>query len=71
MPTCHEMRKDEVYYCPICGIELLVVAECRDVGKPDSECSCLEDDPIQVCCAFNCCGRPLEKKSSKDPSLGR
>ena len=66
MPTCHEMRKGEIYYCPVCGIELLVVGECRDVGKSADECSCLKEDPIQVCCAFNCCGRPLEKRGGVD-----
>ncbi len=66
MPTCHDMRKGESYYCPECGIELLVTVECKDVGKAASDCSCLEDDPIQVCCAFNCCGKPLEKRSDSE-----
>jgi hypothetical protein len=34
MPSCHDMRKGEIYVCPDCGIELQVVNECKDVGTP-------------------------------------
>ncbi|MBD3236236.1 MAG: hypothetical protein GF330_06010 [Candidatus Eisenbacteria bacterium] len=61
MPNCHEMRQDEVYVCPDCGLELKVVKECRDAGKPASECGCHDDN--QNACTMSCCGKELVKKS--------
>ncbi len=60
MTNCHEMKLGEVYVCKDCGLELQVVKECRDQGKPAAECACHDDggDP----CTFSCCGKPLEKK---------
>ncbi len=57
--SCHDMRIDEVYVCPDCGLELKVVAECKDAGKPASDCGCGDDEGH---CALTCCGKPLVKK---------
>lgn len=60
MANCHEMRKSEIYMCEGCGIELQVMKECKDVGKPAGDCNCSgEKEP----CIIACCGTPLTKKS--------
>ncbi len=40
MTNCHEMKMGETYHCADCGLELQVVNECRDVGKPADQCGC-------------------------------
>jgi hypothetical protein len=59
MASCHEMKKDEIYTCPDCGLELKVVAVCKDAGQGDG-CECSEDDHDH--CSIACCGKPLVKK---------
>jgi hypothetical protein len=47
---CHDMKTGQLFRCEDCGLELKVVNECRDAGKPgdcDSECKLV------------CCGKPL------------
>jgi hypothetical protein len=61
MANCHDMRKGETYVCEDCGIELMVVKECKDVGTPTEECGC---HPDKEPCTFSCCGKPLVKKGS-------
>jgi hypothetical protein len=56
MASCHEMKLGQVYVCGGCGLELKVVKECKEVGKPDDECSC------EVHGGFECCGEPLTLK---------
>jgi len=53
------MKKGEVYTCPDCGIELQVIKECRDAGKPADDCGCHDDDEP---CGFTCCGEALVLK---------
>lgn len=55
MPDCHEMKKGQIYMCKDCGLELQVVAECKDCGTPAEACGC---GP----CTFVCCDEPLELK---------
>lgn len=45
------MKKDQIYTCPSCGIELQVIKECMECGDDDACCK----DP----CDFSCCGVPL------------
>ena len=61
MPNCHEMRKDEIYVCEGCGLELQVINECKEAGTPAEECGCHPSDEIPE---FSCCGKPLVKKES-------
>jgi predicted nucleic acid-binding Zn ribbon protein len=48
------MKLGQVYACEECGLELKVVKECKEFGKPDEECSC------EVHGGFECCGGPLK-----------
>jgi hypothetical protein len=59
MTHCHDMRQDEIYYCADCGIELKVVKECKDVGKPAADCNC---HPPMAPCTFACCGKDMVKR---------
>lgn len=59
MANCHEMKQDSVYVCRTCGLELRVVAECRDAGTPAEDCGCHDGRPE---CRFMCCGAELVKK---------
>jgi hypothetical protein len=56
MADCHEMRKGQVYMCEECGLELQVVAECKDAGTPSEKCQ-------HNSCDFACCDQPLKLKS--------
>lgn len=58
MPNCHEMKFGQVYFCENCGLELQVVRECHDVGKPVGDC---DHEP----CTMICCGRELKLKEEK------
>ena len=55
MVNCHEMKKGTVYVCDGCGLELQVMSECKDAGKPAEDCSCAP-------CMLRCCGKDLELK---------
>lgn len=59
MASCHDMKKGEIYVCGDCGLELMVVNECRNSGKPADACGCHDDDDT---CSITCCGKGLEKK---------
>jgi hypothetical protein len=59
MPNCHEMKNGEIYSCEDCGLELQVIKECKDSGKPAEECGC---HPAAGPCTFSCCGKDLVKK---------
>ena len=54
MKTCHDLRLDQVYECPDCGLQVKVVKECHDVGKPVDECC-----DSEATCALKCCGKEL------------
>ncbi len=59
MPKCHDLKKNEVYGCGQCKLELQVISEC--------EC----DDSTEVCacytqpnsCVFSCCNEEMKKIS--------
>jgi hypothetical protein len=57
MPSCHEMKKGEIYVCEDCGLEIQVVKECKDCGQEEAACGCDED------CNFACCGEEMKKKA--------
>ncbi len=61
MTTCHDMRLDEVYSCPDCGLEVTVTKECADVGQHSEPTDCCNPGSDKEC-ALTCCGRPLVKK---------
>jgi hypothetical protein len=54
------MKMDEIYECKGCGLQLKVVAECKDVGKPVADCGC--HDAKEQECHITCCGHDLVKK---------
>lgn len=60
MASCHDMKKGETYVCRECGLELMVVTECRDSGKPVQSCNCHDDNHDN--CSIACCGQDMEKK---------
>lgn len=59
MPSCHEMKMNQVYVCKECGLELKVVKECDECGTEEhsAACGCAEG------CSFDCCGNPMTLKS--------
>ncbi|MDW5563352.1 MAG: hypothetical protein SA339_09010 [Methanomassiliicoccus sp.] len=60
MPSCNEMKMDQVYVCESCGLELRVVKECSECGTETSSsqsCGCVEG------CSFDCCGSPMRLQS--------
>jgi len=53
MINCSEMKKDEVFHCRTCGLELKVVKPCScGTGGQGGACSV----PLQ------CCGGDMERK---------
>jgi len=60
MASCHDMKKDEIYRCEKCGLELQVLAECKDAGKSSGDCECHDDDGGE--CRITCCGHDLTRK---------
>lgn len=55
MPTCHDMKKGEIYTCEGCGFEIQILKECTSC-QDTTDCSCEEH------CDFSCCGSPMVKK---------
>jgi hypothetical protein len=58
MANCHDMKMDEVYSCPDCGLELKVVKTCDHGGEGEDHNCCQETDDCQIVC----CGKALVKK---------
>jgi len=56
MPSCNEMKMNQVFVCQDCGLELQVVKECKECGTEESSttCGCAES------CSFECCGEPMQ-----------
>ena len=61
MSSCHDMKKGEVYVCRKCGLELKVVKECKNAGRPAGACECHPHGEDE--CVIDCCGEPLAKKN--------
>ena len=59
MLSCHDMKKDEIYICEECGLELKVVKECEEAEASDEECCCASGESD---CSFMCCGMNMVKK---------
>ncbi|MBN2153561.1 MAG: hypothetical protein JW839_19050 [Candidatus Lokiarchaeota archaeon] len=56
MVNCHDMKLNDVYKCPDCGLELKVVKECVEHCSDDScEADACPD------CGFQCCGKDMLK----------
>lgn len=62
MAGCHDMQMGEIYVCEGCGLELKVVAECRNSHKSSEECSCHDQHDEHDECSICCCGKPMVKK---------
>ena len=58
MANCHDMKVDEVYTCPDCGIELKVIKTCDNSDTPSEKCGCHDEKDG----GFSCCGKPLVLK---------
>lgn len=56
MPSCNEMKMNQVYVCESCGLELKVIKECAECGTemPSEACGCVQG------CSFDCCGNPMK-----------
>ena len=60
MASCENMKKGEVYTCDVCGLELEVKKECK---CPDlDKCHTHHTNHGDVCCEFECCGKPMHRK---------
>lgn len=59
MAHCNEMKKDDIYECKSCGLEMKVVSECSHAGAAECCDACADESDD---CAFSCCGKPMEKK---------
>jgi hypothetical protein len=57
MAGCHDMKKNELWTCPDCGLELRVEKECDQAGMPADQCK--HETPCLVCC-----DKPLVRKAS-------
>ncbi|MGD0819680.1 MAG: hypothetical protein ABSA71_02945 [Desulfomonilia bacterium] len=52
------MKKNEIYMCKECGLEIKIVQECKECKEPGgSSASCCVNG-----CTFSCCGEELKKK---------
>ena len=56
MASCHEMKQGEVYVCKDCGLELKVVAQCKNHGGT-------KDVHKHKTCNFICCETEMAVKS--------
>lgn len=60
MTSSCDMKKEDIYFCDVCGVELKVHKECNELAVTASACS-----PVM------CCGHPVRKKRLPDrPSPG-
>ncbi|MBD3296911.1 MAG: hypothetical protein GF392_06035 [Candidatus Omnitrophica bacterium] len=51
MATSCNMKKGDIYYCDVCGIEFRIHKECNELAVQGAACS-----PVI------CCGHPVRKK---------
>lgn len=59
MLSCHDLKLNEVYACPECGLELTVTRECKDARRHTAAGDCCTQ---QQDCNFVCCGQQIQKK---------
>lgn len=60
MATCHDLRLNEVYGCPDCGLEITVSKECTDARDHAKATDCCNPGSAKEC-VLTCCGHPLKK----------
>ncbi|WP_022851536.1 hypothetical protein [Limisalsivibrio acetivorans] len=53
MTNCGNMKKDDIYVCKICGLEVKVLTECT-CGITDGNTNCKTE--------LKCCGQAMEKE---------
>jgi len=58
---CHDYKKNDLFICPECGLELQVVAECKNAHKDETSCVC-HDEKQPDACRLSCCGHELQRK---------
>ena len=56
MASCHEMKQGEVYICKECGLELKVVAQCKNHGTS-------KEAHDHDTCNFICCEAEMSVKN--------
>jgi len=56
MASCHDMKMGEVYMCEECGVELKVVAQCKNFGVA-------EENHDHDTCNFVCCEKEMVVKN--------
>lgn len=61
MTTCHDMKLNEVYLCPDCGLEITITKECTDAGTHGQPTDCCNPGSAKAC-VLTCCGEPLQKR---------
>ncbi len=59
MPKCHDLKKNEVYACEHCGLEMQVIKECT-CDESTQDCACYTEPHA---CVFSCCGEEMKKKA--------
>ncbi len=57
MPKCHDLKKDEIYGCGHCKLELQVLKEC-ECSDSTQDCACYNEPNS---CSFICCGNEMKK----------
>ena len=63
MPSCHDMKKGDIYMCEECGLELQVIKECHDDELHEGDCAC--NDPQSNACVFKCCDLEMVHKAAR------
>ncbi len=61
MPTCHEMKKGDIFVCESCGLKIQVIQECNEAASSAEDCCCA---PAGDTCTFYCCGQELVRQKS-------
>jgi len=53
MANCVEMKKNDIFVCEICGLELQVI----------KTCACIVGEEVSCTVPLQCCGKDMKKKS--------
>jgi hypothetical protein len=57
MPKCHDLKRDEVYGCQQCKLEMKVIREC-ECDDSSEACACYTQPDS---CVFTCCNEEMKK----------
>ena len=52
MANCVEMKKNDIFVCEICGLELQVI----------KTCACIVGEEVSCTVPLQCCGKDMKKK---------